>query len=161
MKPKIAYLEISPRQTGKTARLIGFANQLKSEGRTVIFVTPLAKSTPFPPQMPGVIVLSDGEAPPSDTDLLDAVWIYDEFDWLESTQVRDGAYYATTAKRVRELGIDSPENDLLLKLIELNGDRFERHFWFFGLRPDSWFTEARANYSPEVFRALILGEFLK
>ncbi|NMZ50171.1 hypothetical protein [Pseudomonas poae] len=161
MKPKIAYLEISPRQTGKTARLVSFANQLKSEGRTVIFVTPLAKSLPFPTQMPEIIVLSDGESPPCGTDLSDAVWIYDEFDWLKSTQIRDGAYYATTAKRVRELGVDSPENDLLLKLIELNGDRFERHFWFFGLSPDSWFTESRAAYTAEQFRAQILGEFLK
>lgn len=43
MTTKIAYLEISPRQTGKTTRLIGFANQLKSEGRTVIFVSYLGE----------------------------------------------------------------------------------------------------------------------
>lgn len=84
-----------------------------------------------------------------------------EFDWLKSTKIRNGAYYATTAKRVRELGVDSPENDLLLELIEINGNRFERHFWFFGLRPDSWLTEARLAYSAEDFRALMLGEFLK
>lgn len=161
MKPKIAYLEISPRMSGKTARLIGFANQLKSEGRTVIFVTPMAKAMPFPPQMPGVIVLSDGQAPPRGTDLSDAVWIYDEFDFLKSTKLRDGAYYATTAKRFRELGVDSPENDLLLELIEANGNRFERHFLFFGLRPDSWFTDGRAFHTDEQFRLSFIGEFLK
>lgn len=161
MNPKIAYLEISPRQTGKTKRLTDIANQLKSEGKTVVFVTlpPLVESTRM--QMPGVIVLADGEAPPPDTDSPDTVWMYDEFDWLHSTEIRNGAYYATTAKYVRALGVDSPENDLLLELIELNGGRFDRHFWFFGLRPDSWFSDARASYSSEQFRALILGEFLQ
>ncbi|MFC9008339.1 hypothetical protein [Streptomyces microflavus] len=158
MNPKIAYLEISPRQTGKTTRLIGLANQLKSEGVTVIFVTPLADSIRV--QMPGVIVLADAEAPPAGIDLSDAVWFYDEFDWLSSTKIRAGAYYATTAKKVRKLGVDTPENDLLLKLIELNGLHFEKHFWFFGLRPDDWFEEGRAMHSPEQFRALFLGEFL-
>ena len=161
MKPKIAYLEISPRQTGKTKRLIEFANQLKSDGRSVIFVTLLALCDSVRAQLPGITVLSDGEAPPPDVESSGAVWMYDEFDWLKSTKIRNGAYYATTAKRVRELGVDSPENDLLLELIEINGNRFERHFWFFGLRPDSWLTEARLAYSAEDFRAFMLGEFLK
>lgn len=158
MKTSIAYLEISPRQTGKTSRLVRFANELKGQGRTVIFVTLMAEH--MRPLMPGVIVLSDGESPPSDTDLLNAIWFYDEFDWLKSTKIRTGAYYATTAKKVRTLGVDTPENDLLIKLLEVNGLRFERHFWFFGLQADDWFTRVRAEYSPEDFRTLILGEFL-
>lgn len=158
MTTKIAYLEISPRQTGKTTRLIGFANRLKREGRTVIFVSSLGEYVSE--QMPGVIVLADGETPPADVDSSNAVWFYDEFDWLNSTEIRAGAYYATTAKKVRQLGVDTAENDLLLRLIELNGLHFQRHFWFFGLRPDSWFTEVRASHTPEQFRALFLGEFL-
>lgn len=158
MKPSIAYLEISPRQTGKTTRLIQFANELKDQGRTVIFVSPMAKHVRR--LMPGVIVLSDGESPPCNIDLLNAVWFYDEFDWLKSTKIRAVAYYATTAKKVRQLGVDTPENDLLLRLIELNDLHFQRHFWFFGLKPDSWLTECRATYSPEEFRVFMLGEFL-
>lgn len=158
MSPKIAYLEISPRQTGKTARLIGLANKLKNEGKTVIFVTYAAESVRA--QMPEVIVLSDGQSPPRGVDLSDAVWFYDEFDWLKSTKIRDGGYYATTAKRSRKLGVESPENDLLLELIRLNGHRFERHFWFFGMKPDSWLSDARVYHSPEDFRLLYLGEFL-
>lgn len=158
MKPSIAYLEISPRQTGKTTRLIRFANELKDQGRTVIFVSPMAKHVRR--LMPGVIVLSDGERLPCTIDLLNAVWFYDEFDWLKSTKIRAGAYYATTAKKVRQLGVDTPENDLLLRLIELNDLHFQRHFWFFGLKPDSWLTECRATYSPEEFRVFMLGEFL-
>nr|WP_127882322.1 hypothetical protein [Pseudomonas carnis] len=158
MKPKIAYLEISPRQTGKTARMMGFANQLKSEGKTVIFVTPAAESVRS--QMPGVVVLTDNDAPPDEVGLSEAVWFYDEFDWLKSAKIRARAYYATTAKKVRKLGVDSPENDLLLRLIELNNLHFQRHFWFFGLKPDSWLAECRATYTPEEFRAFILGEFL-
>ena len=37
---KIAYLEISPRMTGKTARLCKFANDLSAAGQTVIYVCP-------------------------------------------------------------------------------------------------------------------------
>ena len=81
--------------------------------------------------------------------------------FLKSTKLRDGAYYATTARRFRELGADNPENDLLLELIEANGNRFERHFWFFGLRPDSWFTDGRTFHSDEQFRLSFIGEFLK
>ena len=158
MTTKIAYLEISPRQSGKTTRLIGLANQLKGEGRTVIFVSTLGECVAK--KMPGVVVLADGEAPPEDIDSSNAVWFYDEFDWLKSTEIRAGAYYATTAKKVRQLGVDTPANDLLLRLIELNGLHFQRNFWFFGLCPDSWFAEARANHTPEQFRALFLGEFL-
>ncbi|MBK3450053.1 hypothetical protein [Pseudomonas haemolytica] len=158
MNPKIAYLEISPRQTGKTKRLVQFANELYGQGRTVIFVTYLAKFDLG--LVPGVIVLSDGKSPPPGIDLSNAVWFYDEFDWLKSTKIRAGAYYATTAKKVRRLGVDTPENDLLLRLIEVNGLHFQRHFWFFGLKPDSWLTECRATYSAEEFRAFILGEFL-
>ena len=158
MKTSIAYLEISPRQTGKTTRLIQFANELRDLGRTVIFVSTLGEYVSK--QMPGVIVLGDGEVPPADIDSSNAVWFYDEFDWLKSTKIRAGAYYATTAKKGRKLGIDTPENDLLLRLIELNGLHFQRHFWCFGLKPDSWLTECRATYSPEEFRVFMLGEFL-
>jgi len=158
MNQKPAYLEISPRQTGKTKRLVQFANELYGQGRTVIFVTPLANCELG--LAPGVIVLSDGKNPPPGTDIGRAVWFYDEFDWLKSTKIRAGAYYATTAKKVRQLGVDTPENDLLLRLIELNNLHFQRHFWFFGLKPDSWLAECRATYTPEEFRAFILGEFL-
>ncbi|AZD84761.1 hypothetical protein C4K14_1927 [Pseudomonas chlororaphis subsp. aureofaciens] len=161
MTTKIAYLEISPRQTGKTTRLVKFACQLKDEGKTVIFVTPMAKDKHLRQQLPGVIVLADGQRPPVGVELTDAIWIYDEFDWLTSTQLRDGAYYATTAKRVRRLGVDTPDNDLLMQLLEVNGLHFQRHFWFFGLQADNWFSQAREFYSPDDYRLLILGEFLK
>lgn len=159
MTVKIAYLEISGRQTGKTTRLVKIANALIAQGKTVIFVTPLEKHVRG--LLPGVVVLSDGENPPDQVDQDQAVWIYDEFDWLKSTSVRNGAYYATTAKRTRELGIDTPENDLLMRLLELNGLYFQRHFWPFGLNADDWFNEVRASYSPEEYRAMVLGEFLK
>ncbi|WP_458379210.1 hypothetical protein [Pseudomonas chlororaphis] len=161
MTTKIAYLEISPRQTGKTTRLVKFACQLADEGKTVIFVTPMAKCEHLRQQLPGVIVLADGQRPPEHIDLTDAIWIYDEFDWLTSTELRDGAYYSTTAKRVRELGVDTPDNDLLMQLLEANGLHFQRHFWFFSLQFDNWFSEARKAYTPEEYRLMILGEFLK
>lgn len=161
MSTKIAYLEISPRQTGKTTRLVKFACQLQGEGKTVIFVTPMASDEYLHQQLPGVIVLADGQSPPQDIDLTDAVWIYDEFDWLASTELRDGAYYATTAQRVRRLGVDTPDNDLLMQLIEVNDLHFQRHFWFFGLQADNWFSGSREIYTPEQYRLMILGEFLQ
>ncbi|MBB6153702.1 hypothetical protein HDC30_000896 [Pseudomonas sp. JAI115] len=158
MTPQIAYLEISPRMTGKTTRLVKLANQLKAQDRTVIFVSYLAEE--LRREMPGVIVLADGEEPAPDVDLLDAIWFYDEFDWLKSTVIRVGGYYSTTAKRVRTLGAPVDEDDVLMKLLELNGLRFERHFWPFGLQQDDWFATARANHSSEDFRTMFLGEFL-
>ncbi len=159
MTLKIAYLDISPRMTGKTARLVKIAKRLKSEGETVIFVTYLALVQDMRRQMPGVIVLADGEPPPVGVDLSNAIWFYDEFDWQTSTEIREGGYYATTAQRVRKLGVDTPENDLLMQLLEANGLRFERHFWPFGLN-DDWLADVRAEYTPEQFRVLFLGEFL-
>lgn len=158
MNPQIAYLEISPRQTGKTTRLVRLANTLKAQGRTVIFVSSMAQDVRR--QMPGVIVLADGEEPAPDVDLEDAVWFYDEFEWLKSTVIRIGGYYSTSPKTVRMLGAEFAEDDVLMKLLEANGQHFERHLWFFGLRPDNWFTNTRKEYSPEEFRLWILGEFL-
>ncbi|WP_053157270.1 hypothetical protein [Pseudomonas protegens] len=159
MTVKIAYLEISGRQTGKTTRLVKFANELTAQGKTVIFVTPLAKHVRG--LLPGVVVLSDGENPPDEVDQDQAVWIYDEFDWLTSTRVRNGAYYATTAKRTRELGVDTPANDLLMLLLHLNGRHLQRHFWPFVWSAEDWFKEVRSCYSTEQYRAWFLGEFLK
>ncbi|MBF0638768.1 hypothetical protein [Pseudomonas protegens] len=159
MTAKIAYLEISGRQTGKTARLVKIANDLTAQGETVIFVTPQAEG--LLGRLPGVVVLSDHQAPPDDLDQEQAIWIYDEFDWLKSAKVRNGGYYATTASRVRDLGIDTSETDLLLQLIELYGGSYLRHLLTPGVIDEAYYEEARAAYTDEQYRQLILGEFLK
>lgn len=159
MTAKVAYLEISGRLTGKTTRLVKFANELTAQGKTVIFVTPQAKD--LRGRLPGVVVLSDRQAPPDDVDQEQVIWIYDEFDWLKSTKVRDGGYYATTASRVRDLGIDTPETDLLLQLIELNGGSYQRHLLTPGVIGEAYFSEARMVYTHEEYRQMVLGEFLR
>ncbi|WMN19832.1 hypothetical protein QL104_10595 [Pseudomonas piscis] len=159
MTAKVAYLEISGRLTGKTTRLVKFANELTAQGETVIFVTPQAKD--LLGYLPGVVVLSDRQAPPHDVDQEQAIWIYDEFDWLKSTKVRDGGYYATTASRVRDLRIDTPETDLLMQLIELNGGSYQRHLLTSGVIDEAYYEEARAACTDEQYRQLILGEFLR
>ncbi|MBB1614229.1 hypothetical protein A9978_17410 [Pseudomonas sp. UMC65] len=159
MTAKIAYLEISGRLTGKTSRLVKFANELTAQGETVIFVTRKAKN--LHGRLPGVVVLSDRQAPPDDVDQEQAIWIYDEFDWLKSAKVRNSGYYATTASRVRDLGIDTPETDLLLQLIELNGGSYQRHLLTPGVIDEAYFNEARAIYTDEQYRQMVLGEFLK
>lgn len=58
---KIAYLEISPRQTGKTMRLCKFANDLSATGQVVIYVCPPGLAPGLRVEMPNVTVLADGE----------------------------------------------------------------------------------------------------
>ncbi|ROL87996.1 hypothetical protein [Pseudomonas protegens] len=159
MTAKIAYLEISGRQTGKTTRLVKIANDLTAQGETVIFVTLQAED--LLGRLPGVVVLSDHQAPPDDLDQEQAIWIYDEFDWLKSAKACNGGYYATTASRVRDLGIEPPETDLLLQLIELNGGSYQRHLLTPGVIDEAYFNEARAIYNDEQYRQMVLGEFLK
>lgn len=160
MTQTIAYLDISPRQTGKTARLIKLANQLSASEHAVVYVASKGLVNGLREQMPHVTVLADGARLPDSIDPLKAIWFYDEFDWLKSTQLRQGGYYATTAQRIRTLGVDNPDNDLLMRLLEANGFRFERHFWPFGL-DDEWLATLRAEFTPEKFRVLFLGEFLQ
>ena len=160
MTQTIAYLDISPRMTGKTARLIKLANKLSAGEQPVVYVAFPGLVKGLREQMPDVTVLADGARLPDSIDQVKAIWFYDEFDWLKSTQIRQGGYYATTAQRVRTLGVDNPDNDLLMRLLEANGFRFERHFWPFGL-DDEWLATVRAEYTPEQFRAMFLGEFLQ
>ncbi|NHN70584.1 hypothetical protein G7W60_22345 [Pseudomonas fluorescens] len=154
---KIAYLEISPRMTGKTSRLCALANDLATAGGTVIFVCLPQLAPGLRDVMPGVTVLADGQPVPDNVDVTDATWLYDDFDWLKSTQIRNGAYYATTAARTRQLGVPAP-NDLLMELMEANGYRHVRHF----LPAHLWkfVREHRVLMSAEDFRLGMLGEFL-
>ncbi|EPB6911839.1 hypothetical protein ACRRN4_000517 [Pseudomonas aeruginosa] len=155
----IAYLEISPRLTGKTTRLCALARDLLAQGRQVIFVCPPGCCADIRRALPGAVVLGDGEPLPAFADPDSAAWFYDEFDWLQNVQVRPGGYYATTAQRLRDPELDTPADDLLLQLLEANGNRHERHFWPFGLNGLAEFgaaTEDRDSY-----RLIYLGEFLK
>lgn len=155
---KIAYLDISPRQTGKTARLVTHANRLNASGQKVVFVTGAGVVDYLRIQMPGIVVLEDGQPLPICLNPDRLTWFYDEFDWLQSTQLREGGYYATTPRFLRKAGIHGPENDLLLRLVQANGEYFERHYWPFDI--GNSLREARACYSPDEFRLMYLGEFL-
>ena len=126
---RIAYLEISPRQSGKTARLLKKAVSLSQQGHTVVYVSPgLEQERQSALRRMGVIVRNDGEPLPEHLDEDRAVWFYDEFDWLKSTTVRMGGYYATTAKRLRNPAVDTPDNDVLMALLKANGYSHERHY---------------------------------
>ncbi|MNJ23378.1 hypothetical protein D3C77_177630 [compost metagenome] len=155
----IAYLDISPRQTGKTERLIRLAQEHLEVGRRVYFVTFDGLVQEIARRLPGATVLSDTDDQSSFGDESNAVWFYDEFDWLKSTNIRQNGYYATTARFLRTLGEASTENDLLLRLIELNGRQFTRHFWPFEM--DDIVQEARLAHSEEEFRRLYLGDIYK
>lgn len=153
---KIAYLDLSPRQTGKTTRLIELARKLLESGTPVRFVCVPGMKDDIESQLPGAIVLADGEPFPDAHDPEVGVWFYDEFDWLKSTQVREGGYYASTARFVRRLGEASIEDDTLLQLIEAAGGHFERFYWPFDM--GACLTEARQTHTAEQFRLLYLGE---
>ncbi|MDR6956609.1 hypothetical protein J2W43_000572 [Pseudomonas brassicacearum] len=157
--PKIAYLEISPRQTGKTERLIQLAQPYLVAGRKVCFVTVKGLVEDLRRRLPGAVILEDGEDVLFGEDVENAVWFYDEFDWLNSTRIRADAFYATTPRFQRTAGINTSENDLLLRLIEANNRYFCRYTW--QIHMSDILEEARASHSPEEFRLLYLGEFLK
>lgn len=154
---KIAYLEISPRQTGKTQRLIQFAKCCMGTGKKVCFNTLKGMKVEIQAQLPGALVLADDESFPEAENPAEYYWFFDEFDWLEHAQLLPGAFYATTPRFVREVGTHPTENDLLLRLLKVAG-RFERHYWPFDM--SARLLEARQLYSPEEFRLFFLGEFL-
>lgn len=157
---KIAYLEISPRQTGKTTRLCKLANDLSAIGQPVIYVCLPQLASGLCIDMPNVTVLADGQPVPETVDQATAIWFYDEFDWLKSTVVRPGAYYATTAARLRDLCNHEPD-DVLMRLVEANGNRVERHLWpLWPVDILDFVQEHRATMSDEQFRLSMLGEFL-
>lgn len=154
----ISCLDISPRQTGKTTRLIRRASKMLAMGAAVRFVCLEGMKADIQQQLPGALVLADGEPLPRGQDPKRGVWFYDEFDWLESVELRENAYYATTPRFIRKLGEHTPENDLLLRLMQANGNWFQRHTWPFDMA--DILAEARQLHSQEEFRRLYLGEFL-
>lgn len=154
----IAYLEISPRLTGKTTRLCNLAKIAAVHGKPVAFVCASQLVQWLPVQMPGVTIVADGDPLPSHMDADRTTWFYDEFDRLKSVVFRPGGYYSTTAARLRTLGADLPENDILIRLIQAYGNRHERHLWAFDYR--DFLDPHRQSLSPDDFRLSMLGEFL-
>lgn len=154
---KIAYLNISPRQTGKTERLVRFAKCYLGTRKKVCFNTLAGMKAEMQARLPGALVLADGEVFPASENPADYFWFYDEFDWMESTAYRAGAFYATTPRFIREMGKHTPDNDLLLRLVQ-NAGKFERHYWPFDMC--TTLLEARQFHTPEEFRLFYLGEFL-
>ncbi len=153
----IAYLDISPRQTGKTSRLIERARALLDENQRVCFVTSKGMKREAQQALPRALVLADGDPFPPGENPAAFVSFYDEFDWLEAVEVRSGAYYATTPRFLRRLGEASPGSDVLLRLIEAAGGHFERFYWPFEM--GETIREARVVHTDEEFRKLYLGEF--
>ncbi|ANY90446.1 hypothetical protein [Pseudomonas putida] len=155
---RIAYLEISPRQTGKTTRLAKMACELVAQGKQVVFVVHSPRAAKeWGQRHPELLVIADGQPLPRWIDPDQAVWFYDEFDWLKSVVVREGAYYATTAARLRVAGEPPAEGDVLMQLLEANGQQHVRHFWPFDV--DDFVSENRRFMSAECFRLCMLGEF--
>ena len=148
---RIAYLEISPRQTGKTERLIRFA-------RCLCFNTTKSAKAEVQARLSGALVLAEGEKFPASENTADYVWFYDEFDWLNSVKVRHGAFYATTPRFIRKAGKHTPDNDLLMRLVQ-NARKVQRNFWPSDM--SNLLDEARQLHSSEEFRLLYMGEFLQ
>lgn len=155
---RIAYLEISPRQTGKTTRLAKMACELVAQGKQVVFVVHSPRAAKeWGQRHPELLVIADDQPLPRGIDPSQVVWFYDEFDWLKSVVVREGAYYATTAARLREAGKPPVEGDVLMQLLEANGQQHVRHFWPFDVT--DCVNESRQGMSAECFRRSMLGEF--
>ena len=105
-------------------------------------------------------MLRDGEQVPETIDAAKAVWFYDEFDWLQSTELRTGAYYSGTASRYRDPEHDTPANDLLLRLIEAYGNHYQRFLWPFEMHYLELAT-VRKTMTQAEFRLNYLGEFIQ
>lgn len=155
----IAYLEISPRQAGKTTRLVHRARDLTENNQRVCFVTLKGMKREVQRALPRALVLADGEPFPPGENPAASVWFYDEFDWLQSAIWRPGAYYATSPRFIRRPDETPTKPDLLLDLVKRNGYRFERYYWPWDM--EEVLREGRALHSAEEFRRLYLGEFLE
>lgn len=153
---KPAYLEISPRQTGKTERLITLASGLLDAGRKVCFRSRAAVD--IRRRLPGALVLQPNARFPVDLNAEEYVWFFDEFDWLKATDFVDGGFYSTTPRFLRDIDAD-PTGDLLLQLLKANDNVVTRNYWPFDM--SETLREARAYHTPEEFRLLYLGEFFK
>ncbi len=159
---RIAYLEISPRQTGKTRRLVDAAKRFADAGRPTIVVSALAK--PLRPELErhGIVAIRDGNGRVPEThDVDDAVWLYDEFDWMDGVKVREGAYYVTTARFLRTAEDLFEGDGLLAQLLKTNGWRCEKHFECDPKLYRYMAADFRRSTDPDAFRRLVLGEFLK
>lgn len=151
-------LEISPRLTGKTTRLIAKAREHLANGDLVRVVCSSGHQDYFCKQLPGALVRSHRQRFPDNLDPEIGVWFYDEFEWLASAELRSNAYYYSSPRFTRKLGCDAG-CDLLLQLLHANEGRFERHYWKFDMT--ECLAEARLCYSSEDFRRLYLGEFFE
>ncbi|MBA1229272.1 hypothetical protein G7013_06385 [Pseudomonas viridiflava] len=157
---KIAYLEISARQSAKTTRLAEFGKAVVAQGKQAILVCNPPLAAYFRKQFPWMTVVGN-EKHLVNISPENAVWFYDDFDFLKSVVIRPGAYYATTARYLRVAGEPVAENDVLMQLLDANGYRHERY-----LMP-SWLSNygehlrnCRLELSPSQFRLSMLGEFL-
>ncbi|MFV2945252.1 hypothetical protein [Pseudomonas japonica] len=149
-----AYLEISPRQTGKTERLITLAQGRQDAGRNVCFTT--RQKEEIQRRLPGALVLGPKGRFPASLNPDDYDWFFDEFDWLKTAEFVDGGFYSTTPRFLRAVGAD-PAGDLLLELLQASGNVLTRNYWSFDMA--DVLREARGAYSESEFRRFYLGEF--
>ena len=159
---RIAHLEISPRQTGKTHRLMLAAMRHAGDGQPTVFVSSLARHLRPQLERHGIVTIRDGNAEVPETHrAANAVWLYDEFDWIEGVKVREGAYYATTARYLRSAEDLFEGDDILARLLRANGWRCEKHFMNAPPVYRYMAVDFRRATDPDAFRCLVLGEYLK
>lgn len=132
-KAKARYIEVSPRQTGKSHRLIQDAtHQRYGHDKIIVIVSPL-DAYYWKQDAPFVKVVAKTEAQAErelaklgiDPESEKIAWYYDEFDFIKGLeQIRDGGYYTTTPKTLRDYANATPgqlEEDFLLRLVVQNG----------------------------------------
>lgn len=149
-----AYLEISPRQTGKTERLITLAQGRLDAGRKVCFNT--RQKEDIQRRLPGALVLGPKGRFPTDLNPDEYDWFFDDFDWSKTAVFVDGGFYSTSPRFLRAIGAD-PVGDLLLELLQASGNVLTRNYWSFDVA--DLLREARVAYTESEFRRLYLGEF--
>lgn len=166
---KVRYLEISPRQTGKTYRMIQDATHRRYvEDKHIIIVSRMPKSVWKEQDMiPFAKVIASTES-----DALEQIyklglkpeqcaWYYDEFDFLKGhITIREDGYYATTARFVRKLNMMSEEErdgDVLLRLVAVQRNMVTT--CAVGPHRAKLYAEMADNFDPEHNRTEIHGQF--
>lgn len=156
------YLEISGRLSGKTERLAAAVKEhVEASGIALVVVSNgLVDHMREKLFQTGVVVIPEdlmhsklvtGVEP----QLENVRWFFDEFDWLKNVPVKEGAYYATTARYLRKQDA-SAEGDILLKLVVKLGKPTIQ------LPSPISKADAAEHYGNETERALLLeGQYME
>jgi len=133
------YLEISTRRTGKTSRLIEYANNMQDKGMKVVVssFSRIALHSNYKKLTGNIKRITN--IPKYFEDLEDKYdpeeWFvfYDEVDLCKNVLIQSNGYYVSTPRRLRTLEdykkFNNGEKDILLELLQKNEGQYTWYNW--------------------------------